>query len=34
MFVAVCVFNVSTGMCTIKKIINKMAEGFLDTKGL
>ncbi len=30
MFVAVCVFNVSTHMCTI---INKMAEGFLDTKG-
>ncbi len=29
MFVAVCVFNVSTRMCTIK---NKMAEGFLETK--
>ncbi len=29
MFVAVCIFNVSTRMCTIK---NKMAEGFLDTK--
>ncbi len=27
MFAAVCVFNVSTRMCTIK-----MAEGFLDTK--
>ncbi len=29
-FVAVCFFNVSTCMCTIK---NKMAEVFLDTKG-
>ncbi len=28
MFAAVCVFNVSTRMCTIKK----MAAGFLDTK--
>ncbi len=27
MFAAVCVFKVSTRMCTIK---NKMAEGFLD----
>ncbi len=26
---AVCIFNVSMRMCTIK---NKMAEGFLDTK--
>ncbi len=31
MFAAVCVFNVSTRMCTIK---NKMAEGFLETKIL
>ncbi len=29
MFAAVCVFKVSTRMCTIK---NKMAEGFLETK--
>ncbi len=31
MFAAVCVFNVSTRMCTIK---NKMAEDFLETKIL
>ncbi len=30
MFAAVCVFNVGTRMGTIK---NKMAEGFLETKG-
>ncbi len=29
MFAAVCVFNLSTRMGTIK---NKMAEGFLETK--
>ncbi len=30
MFAGVCVFNVGTRMSTIK---NKMAEGFLETKG-
>ncbi len=30
MFAGVCVFNVGTRMGTIK---NKMAEGFLETKG-
>ncbi len=30
-FVAVCILNVSTRICTTK---NKLAEGFLDTKGL
>ncbi len=29
MFVAVCVFTLSSCMCTIE---NKMAEGFLETK--
>ncbi len=29
MFAAVCVFTLSTRMCTIK---NKMVEGFLETK--